>query len=82
MRITRPTAAARNTITAGTAPAGTAKPRVNSEDPASVKADTTPRAANGHSSKANPTYATTSHVASWASKIAAAWVARIRSRRR
>src|SRR5204863_498861 len=41
--ISRPTAAARNTITAGTAPAGTAKPRVNSEDPASVKAETTPR---------------------------------------
>ena len=55
MTITRPTAAARNTITAGTAPEGTAKPRVNMEDPASVKADTTPRVANGHSSKAKPT---------------------------
>ena len=63
--MTRPTAAARNTITAGAAPLGTAKPRVNSDDPASMKADTRPRAANGHSSKANPTYATTSQVASW-----------------
>lgn len=62
--MTRPTAAARNTITAGTAPGGTAKPRVNSEDPASVKADTRPRAANGHNSKANPVYATISHAAS------------------
>ena len=53
--MTRPVAAARNTITAGAAPAGTAKPRVNSEDPASMKADTTPRAANGHNSSANPT---------------------------
>jgi hypothetical protein len=80
--MTRPTAAARNTITAGTAPAGTAKPRVNSEDPASVKADTRPRAAKGHNSKANPAYTTTSHAASWASKMAAAWVASSRSRRR
>ena len=47
-----------------------------------MKADTTPRAANGHNSRANPTYATTSHVASWVSKIAAAWVASNRSRRR
>ena len=38
MRITRPVAAARNTITAGAVPAGTAKPRVNSEDPALMKA--------------------------------------------
>ena len=80
--MTRPTAAARNTITAGAAPACTAKPRVNSDDPASMNAETTPRAANGHSSKANPTYATTSQVASWASKSAAAWVASSRSRRR
>ena len=72
MRITRPVAAARNTITAGTAPEGTAKPRVNSEDPASTKADTTPRLANGHNSNANPTYATMSHAASWASRSAAA----------
>ena len=77
--ITSPTAAARNTITAGTAPAGTANPRVNIEDPASTKAETTPRVANGHSSSANPTYATTSQAASWASKIAAACVASSRS---
>ena len=53
--ITRPTAAARNTITAGTAPEGTAKPKVNSDDPASMKADTTPRWANGHNKSVNPT---------------------------
>ena len=70
--MTRPVAAARNTITAGTAPDGTANPRVNSEDPASTKADTTPRAANGHNSNANPTYATMSHVASCAIRSAAA----------
>ena len=76
MRITSPVAAARKTITAGAVPAGTAKPRVNSEDPASMKADTTPRVANGHNSRANPAYATISHAASWASSNAAAWVAR------
>ncbi len=76
MRITSPVAAARKTITVGAVPAGTAKPRVNSEDPESTKADATPRAANGHSSRANPAYATMSHAASWASNTAAAWVAR------
>jgi hypothetical protein len=55
VRITRPVAAARNTITAGTAPDGTAKPSVNSEDPESTKADTTPRLAHGHNNRANPT---------------------------
>jgi hypothetical protein len=54
VRISRPVAAAKKTITAGVVPAGTAKPRVNSEDPASMKADTTPWAANGHNSGANP----------------------------
>src|SRR3984957_12696833 len=77
-----PVAAARNTMTAGAVPPGTPNLSVNSEDPASTKADTTPRTANGHNSSANPTYATTSHTASWNSKIAAASVASSWSRRR
>ena len=52
--MTRPVAEARNTITAGTAPSGSANPSVNSEDPASVNAEATPRVANGHNSSANP----------------------------
>jgi hypothetical protein len=76
VRITRPVAAARKTITDGTAPWGTAKPRVKSEDPASTKADMTAAGANGHNSRANPTYTTKSHAASWASSTAAASVAR------
>jgi hypothetical protein len=40
-----------------------------------VKADATPRAACGHNSRANPTYATMSHAAGWASNSAAASVA-------
>ena len=69
-------------MTAGAVPAGTANPRVNREDPASMKADSTPRTANGHNSSAYPTYTTNSHVTSWASKIAAASVASSWSRRR
>ena len=80
--ITRPVAAARKTITAGTAPAGCAKPRVNIEDPASVNADAMPRAAKGQNRKAYPIKLTTSHAASWPSRTAAAWVASRRSRRR
>ena len=79
--ITKPVAAPRKTIADGAAPAGSANPRVNIEDPASVKADATPRAAKGHNSSPNPTKDIPSQAASCASKIAAGCVASSRSRR-
>ena len=79
--MTRPLAAAMKTIAAGTAPEGSAKPRVNIDDPASVNADATPRAAKGHSSRPYPTKMTTSQATSWAISSVAAWVASSRSRR-
>src|SRR5215469_10592574 len=65
----------------GAPPAGTANPRVNSADPAALKAAPMPRASNGHNSSQNPTNEVASQAASWASRIAAASAASTRSRR-
>src|SRR5262249_24182849 len=70
------------TMAEGAPPAGTANPRVNSPDPAALNADPRPPASNGHNSSQNPTNAVASQAASWASRIAAAWAASTRSRRR
>jgi len=76
----RPVAAARKTSTAGTVPGGSAKPRVKIDEPASVNAAAIPRAANGHISSVNATKARASQATSCVSRIAAAFVAKIRSR--
>src|SRR5690348_1769401 len=65
----------------GAPPAGTANPRVNSADPAALKADPMPSASNGHNSSQNPKNEVASQAASWASRIAAASAASTRSRR-
>ena len=65
----------------GTAPAGTANPRVNNEDPAMVKADVTPPVTNGQSSSEYPMKEIPSQAVSCASRIAAACPASTRSRR-
>ena len=80
--ITRPVAPAAVTMADGAPPPGTAKPRVNSADPAALKADPRPPASNGHNNSQNPTKEVASHAASWPIKIAAAWAASTRSRRR
>src|SRR5215468_8150328 len=65
----------------GAPPAGTANPRVNSADPAALKADPMPPASHGHNSSQNPTNEVASQAASWASRISAASAASTRSRR-
>jgi len=48
--IANPVAAAANTITPGAAPEGSAKPKVNKDDPAEVNAELKPPWTNGHRS--------------------------------
>ena len=70
-----------NTITAGVVPAGSAKPRVKIDDPASASAVVKLRPGDGHSASVNPARKMPSQAPSCPTRIAAAWVARIRSRR-
>ena len=74
-------AAARKTIAAGAVPLGSAKPRVKIDEPASVSALVMLRPLNGQSTSVYPATKMASQPTSWVSRMAAAWVARIRSRR-
>jgi hypothetical protein len=75
-------AAATNTIAAGAGPCGTANPRANMAEPATVKADAMPPVSNGHSSSMYPRKEIVSQAISCASRVAGAWEASTWSRRR
>jgi len=67
-----PVAAATKTITAGVVPAGSAKPRVKIDDPASASATVMLRPGDGHNASVKPTRKMRSQAASCPTRIAAA----------
>jgi hypothetical protein len=79
---TRPVRAAAKMSAGGAPPTVEAVPRVNSEEPAFLNDSVTPLLANGHSSRVRPMKTIPSQAKSCVIRMAAAWLASIRSRRR